>query len=51
VVRFCLLSGLYLVCILGVALLRPQAAPKLPADYGPQTWGALWGIVLKACSR
>jgi tripartite ATP-independent transporter DctM subunit len=42
-----LLSGLYLVYILSVAVLRPQAAPKLPADYGPQTWGGLWGIVLK----
>jgi tripartite ATP-independent transporter DctM subunit len=42
-----LLSGLYLLYILGVAVLRPQAAPKLPADYGPQTWGGLGGIVLK----
>jgi tripartite ATP-independent transporter DctM subunit len=42
-----LLSGLYLIYILGVAVLRPQAAPKLPADHGPQTWSGLGGIVLK----
>jgi tripartite ATP-independent transporter DctM subunit len=42
-----LLSGLYLVYILAMAVLRPAAAPKLPADYGPQSWGALGGIVLK----
>jgi tripartite ATP-independent transporter DctM subunit len=42
-----LLSGLYLVYILAVAVLWPQAAPKLPADYGPQSWGALWGVILK----
>src|SRR5262245_39620373 len=42
-----LLSGLYLLYILAVAVMRPQAAPKLPADHGPQTWGGLWGIVLK----
>ena len=41
-----LLSGLYLVYILAVAILKPGAAPKLPPDYGPQTrrefWCALW---------
>jgi tripartite ATP-independent transporter DctM subunit len=42
-----LLSGLYLLYILAIAVLKPAAAPKLPADYGPQSWGALWGIVLK----
>jgi tripartite ATP-independent transporter DctM subunit len=42
-----LLSGLYLLYILGVAILRPAKAPKLPADYGPQSWSALWGILLK----
>src|SRR5512145_3394396 len=33
------LSGLYLIYIIGVALFRPSKAPKLPADYGPQTRG------------
>ncbi len=41
-----LLSGLYLVYIVLVAIFRPGAAPKLPPEYGPQTrrefWIALW---------
>ena len=40
------LSGLYLAYIIAVALLRPGKAPRLPADYGPQTrtefWWAVW---------
>jgi tripartite ATP-independent transporter DctM subunit len=42
-----LLSGLYLLYILAIAVFRPHAAPKLPADYGPQTWGELWILLLK----
>jgi len=42
-----LLSGLYLLYILAVAVLRPQAAPKLPADYGPQNWAGFWRVMLK----
>jgi tripartite ATP-independent transporter DctM subunit len=41
-----LLSGLYLVYIIAVARLRPGMAPKLPPDYGPQTYAeflkAVW---------
>jgi tripartite ATP-independent transporter DctM subunit len=41
-----LLSGLYLVYIVAVAVVKPGAAPKLPPEYGPQTpsefWIALW---------
>jgi tripartite ATP-independent transporter DctM subunit len=37
-----LLSGLYLAYIIGVAVLRPGAAPKLPPDYGPQTTSEFW---------
>src|SRR6185436_9003771 len=41
-----LLSGLYLVYILAVAIAKPAWAPKLPADYGPQTrpefWRTMW---------
>src|SRR6185369_5713014 len=41
-----LLSGLYLVYIVLVAMFKPGAAPKLPPGYGPQTrtafWYALW---------
>ena len=40
------LSGLYLLYIIGVAILKPGRAPKLPPDYGPQTraefWTAVW---------
>ncbi len=37
-----LLSGLYLVYIIAVAIFKPGAAPKLPPDYGPQTRGEFW---------
>ena len=41
-----LLSGLYLIYIIIVAVVRPEKAPPLPPDYGPQTrqefWYALW---------
>ena len=41
-----LLSGLYTVYIIAVAILKPGMALKLPPDFGPQTraafWHALW---------
>src|SRR5262249_25339141 len=41
-----LLSGLYLVYIVVVAIFKPGAAPQLPQGYGPQTrlefWIAVW---------
>src|SRR6185295_9907649 len=37
-----LLSGLYLVYIIAVAIFKPGAAPKLPPEYGPQTAGEFW---------
>ena len=41
-----LLSGLYLIYILAVAIFKPGATPKLPPGYGPQTtrefWYTLW---------
>src|SRR5688500_9764805 len=40
-----LLSGLYLIYIIVVAIFRPGAAPKLPPDYGPQTRGEFWTAV------
>jgi tripartite ATP-independent transporter DctM subunit len=40
-----LLSGLYLVYILAVAIFRPGAAPKLPPGYGPRTRGEFWRAV------
>ena len=40
------LSGLYLVYIIAIALLKPHMTPKLPRNYGPQTrqefWWAIW---------
>ena len=40
-----LLSGLYLVYIIAVAIFRPGMAPKLPPEYGPQTRGEFWYAV------
>jgi tripartite ATP-independent transporter DctM subunit len=41
-----LLSGLYLVYIIALAWWRPRVAPRLPPDYGPQTYAeflkAVW---------
>jgi tripartite ATP-independent transporter DctM subunit len=40
------LSGLYLLYIIAVAIVKPEKAPKLPPEYGPQTrrefWLAVW---------
>ena len=40
-----LLSGLYIVYIIGVAIVKPGATPRLPADFGPQTRKAFWYAV------
>ena len=37
-----LLSGLYLVYILVIAIARPKLAPKIPDGYGPQTRAEFW---------
>ena len=41
-----LLSGLYLVYIVVIALIKPEWAPKLSKDYGPQSrmefWHTMW---------
>ncbi len=41
-----LLSGLYIIYIIAVAVFKPGATPRLPPDFGPQTrkafWYALW---------
>src|SRR5512145_2916850 len=42
-----LLSGLYILYILGVATFRPGMAPKLTADYGPQTMRDFWITIWK----
>ena len=37
-----LLSGLYLVYILAIAIIKPGWAPKIPEGYGPQTRAEFW---------
>ncbi len=37
-----LLSGLYLLYILAIAIIKPDWAPKIPEGYGPQTRAAFW---------
>ena len=47
-----LLSGLYLIYIVFIAILRPSQAPRLPADFGPQTPAEYWrDDVRRGCSR
>jgi tripartite ATP-independent transporter DctM subunit len=40
------LSGLYLVYIIGVAILQPHKAPRVPDSYGPQTRAEFWHTML-----
>lgn len=40
-----LLAGLYLAYIIGVALLRPSAAPKPPDDYWPLSRSEFWWAI------
>src|SRR5687768_10101446 len=42
-----LLSGLYLLYILGVAVVSPKRAPKLPEEFGPQTSAEFWRTMWK----
>jgi len=42
-----LLSGLYLLYILAVAIFKKGATPKLPPGYGPQTRSAFWWTLWK----
>jgi tripartite ATP-independent transporter DctM subunit len=37
-----LLSGIYLLYILVIAVIRPNLAPRLPAHFGPQTRSEFW---------
>jgi tripartite ATP-independent transporter DctM subunit len=43
-----LLAGFYLVYILVLCRFRPQLAPPLPDDVGPQTGGELMVLVIKS---
>jgi tripartite ATP-independent transporter DctM subunit len=37
-----LLSGLYLIYILVIAMIKPEWAPKIPKEFGPQTRAEFW---------
>jgi len=37
-----LLSGLYLIYILVIAAVKPEWAPKIPKEFGPQTRAEFW---------
>ncbi|MFN0305730.1 MAG: TRAP transporter large permease subunit [Burkholderiales bacterium] len=41
-----LLSGLYLLYIVAVALWRPEKTPRLPDDWGPQNRRDFWHMLL-----
>ncbi|MEX2628426.1 MAG: TRAP transporter large permease subunit [Tistlia sp.] len=43
-----MLSGFYLLYILGIGLVRPAAAPPLPADVGPDSHGELAILVIRS---
>jgi tripartite ATP-independent transporter DctM subunit len=40
-----LLSGLYLIYILWIAIFQPNKAPRMPADYGPQSQAEFWRVM------
>jgi tripartite ATP-independent transporter DctM subunit len=40
-----LLSGLYLMYIWGIALAKPDWAPKIPKESGPQTYLEFWKVM------
>lgn len=40
-----LLSGLYLAYIIFIAVTQPKKAPRMPADYGPQTSAEFWRVM------
>lgn len=39
------LSGLYLLYILGVAIMRPDLAPKMPVEHHPQSRKEFWRVM------
>ena len=42
-----ILSGLYFAYIFSLCRLKPELAPALPKDMGPQTWGELILLLLR----
>ena len=43
-----LLAGLYMLYVIGVGILRPQLAPKLPKEQSNVPWGQVLLLLLKA---
>ncbi|MFZ2738397.1 MAG: TRAP transporter large permease subunit [Burkholderiaceae bacterium] len=42
-----LLSGLYLIYIIVLSILKPEYAPRLPDSFGPQTRGEFWKVMTR----
>ncbi len=40
------LSGLYLLYIVGIAIAKPEWAPKIPRDQGPQTGAEMFKVIM-----
>ena len=43
-----ILSGLYMVYIITFARMKPEVAPPLAADIGPQTRAGVWTMILRS---
>ncbi len=42
-----LLSGLYLIYIIVLSILKPEYAPRLPDSFGPQTRAEFWRVMTR----
>ena len=42
-----LLSGIYLIYIIGIGIFRPDWAPRMPKEYGPQSRSEFWETMWK----
>ena len=42
-----LLSGLYLIYIIVISMIKPSYAPRLPDSFGPQTKAEFWNVMLR----
>lgn len=43
-----MLAGLYVTYIVVISILRPSAAPKLPAELGPKSQGQYWIMLMRS---
>jgi tripartite ATP-independent transporter DctM subunit len=42
-----MLSGLYLIYIIVISMIKPSYAPRLPDSFGPQTKAEFWNVMLR----